>query len=372
MPRIVTVGAAQLGPIARADTRRQVVARLLALMRQASAHGCDLVDLPRARAHDLLSALALRAAGDRRVLRARDALSGDQAAVRRGARAGHWVLLRLCGLANEEGPVVRFNASILVNRPAVSWRVPQGAPARTRSTSRGSASSTSRSASSRPVTSASPCFARSAGSWACTCNDRRSPRPHDEVAGRGDRVARLQHAGAQSARTRARCTVTFSPMVSSCRRARTRTAPGWSASPRRVARKSIDQIGDSIIAAPSGEIVAACTTLSESLAIARCDLDLREDQVRAPSSTSQGIAEPHAYGLIVERKGTIPRNEGRGIQIHPPSRFQHPRKAAVHEKRLVHWRAPPRSCSPRAPRAPRSPSETSCCAPPATSSPCAA
>jgi len=42
MPRILTVGAAQLGPIARAETRRQVVARLLALMRQARAHGCDL------------------------------------------------------------------------------------------------------------------------------------------------------------------------------------------------------------------------------------------------------------------------------------------------------------------------------------------
>ena len=46
MTRIVTVGAAQLGPIARAETRQQVVARLLALMRQAKVHGCDLVVYP--------------------------------------------------------------------------------------------------------------------------------------------------------------------------------------------------------------------------------------------------------------------------------------------------------------------------------------
>ena len=46
MPRIVTIGAAQLGPIARADTRRQVVARLIALMRQAKGAGCDLVVYP--------------------------------------------------------------------------------------------------------------------------------------------------------------------------------------------------------------------------------------------------------------------------------------------------------------------------------------
>ncbi len=35
MARIVTVGAAQLGPIARSETRAQVVERMLALMRQA-------------------------------------------------------------------------------------------------------------------------------------------------------------------------------------------------------------------------------------------------------------------------------------------------------------------------------------------------
>ncbi len=42
MTRIVTVGAAQLGPIARSESRAQVVARMIELMRQAKAHGCDL------------------------------------------------------------------------------------------------------------------------------------------------------------------------------------------------------------------------------------------------------------------------------------------------------------------------------------------
>ncbi len=46
MARIVTVGAAQLGPIARSETRAQVVQRLLELMRQAKAHGCELVVFP--------------------------------------------------------------------------------------------------------------------------------------------------------------------------------------------------------------------------------------------------------------------------------------------------------------------------------------
>ena len=46
MSRIVTVGAAQLGPIQRADSRAAVVARMLDLLRQAGEHRCDLVVFP--------------------------------------------------------------------------------------------------------------------------------------------------------------------------------------------------------------------------------------------------------------------------------------------------------------------------------------
>lgn len=44
--RQVTVGAAQLGPIAKDESRPEVVQRLLALMRAASRRGCDLVVFP--------------------------------------------------------------------------------------------------------------------------------------------------------------------------------------------------------------------------------------------------------------------------------------------------------------------------------------
>ena len=46
MSRIVTVGAAQLGPVQKEHTRPQVVARLVALLRQAATNGCDLVVFP--------------------------------------------------------------------------------------------------------------------------------------------------------------------------------------------------------------------------------------------------------------------------------------------------------------------------------------
>jgi N-carbamoyl-D-amino-acid hydrolase len=46
MTRIVTVGAAQMGPVQRADTREAVVERLLALLRDGHEAGCDLVVFP--------------------------------------------------------------------------------------------------------------------------------------------------------------------------------------------------------------------------------------------------------------------------------------------------------------------------------------
>jgi N-carbamoyl-D-amino-acid hydrolase len=46
MTRIVTIGAAQMGPVARTETRETVIERLLELLRQGHAAGCDLVVYP--------------------------------------------------------------------------------------------------------------------------------------------------------------------------------------------------------------------------------------------------------------------------------------------------------------------------------------
>jgi predicted amidohydrolase len=46
MSRIVTIGAAQMGPVARTDPREAVVERLVDLLRQGHDAGCDLVVYP--------------------------------------------------------------------------------------------------------------------------------------------------------------------------------------------------------------------------------------------------------------------------------------------------------------------------------------
>lgn len=43
MARIVHVASAQMGPIAKSETRKQTVNRLIAMMREAKERGCELV-----------------------------------------------------------------------------------------------------------------------------------------------------------------------------------------------------------------------------------------------------------------------------------------------------------------------------------------
>ena len=65
-----------------------------------------------------------------------------------------------------------------------------------------------------------------------------------------------------------------------------------------------DLIGNTLIVAPSGEIVGACTTTGDELAVARCDLDL----CNSFKNTTFNFArhrEPEHYRMIVERKGAI-------------------------------------------------------------------
>ena len=66
--------------------------------------------------------------------------------------------------------------------------------------------------------------------------------------------------------------------------------------------EGVDQIGGSCIIAPSGEVVAACTTKGDEIALARCDLDLCNSYKRTTFNFDVH-RQPQAYRMIVERKG---------------------------------------------------------------------
>ena len=117
MTRIVKVGAAQLGPIQRSDSRESVVRRLLALLREAHGMGCDVAVFPE---------LALTTFFPRWYME-------DQAEIdsfyerempgpvtrplfEEAARLGIGFYLGYAELTQEEGRTRRFNTSILVDK----------------------------------------------------------------------------------------------------------------------------------------------------------------------------------------------------------------------------------------------------------------
>jgi len=66
-----------------------------------------------------------------------------------------------------------------------------------------------------------------------------------------------------------------------------------------------NMVGQSVIIAPSGEIVAMASTIGDEVITASCDLDLGK-RYRETIFDFARHREPEAYRLIVERKGAIP------------------------------------------------------------------
>ena len=117
MARIITVGAAQLGPIARDEPRSSAVARMLDLLRQARARGCGLVVFPE---------LALTTFFPRWYFEDQAEIDAffepavpnpdTQALFDEAARLGIGFYLGYAELVEQDGRVRHFNTSILVDR----------------------------------------------------------------------------------------------------------------------------------------------------------------------------------------------------------------------------------------------------------------
>ena len=118
MARIVNAASAQMGPIAKAETRKDTVKRLIAMMREAKARGAELVVFTELALTTLLSALGDRGRGGaRQLLRARDARTRDasRCSTRRRSSASASISAMPSSLRGG-GRKRRFNTSILVDR----------------------------------------------------------------------------------------------------------------------------------------------------------------------------------------------------------------------------------------------------------------
>jgi predicted amidohydrolase len=309
MTRIVTLGAAQLGPIQRSHTRSQVVERMLVLMHQAKRHGCDLVVFPE---------LALTTFFPRWYFETQDEVDVFFEARMPGPETqplfdaaqalGIGFYLGYAELATEEGRTRHFNTSILVDKAGQivlkyrkihlpghaehePWRRFQHLEKRYFEVGN----------LSWPVVRA---FGGVLGM--AICNDRRWPETYRVMGLQGAELMLIGYntpvhnppAPEHDALSH------FHNML--VMQAGAYQNGSWVVGVGKGGcEEGVDQIGNSIIVAPSGEIVAACTTVGDELAVARCDLDL----CNSYKSTTFNFArhrEPAQYRMIVERKGAEP------------------------------------------------------------------
>jgi len=310
MSRIVTVGAAQLGPIQRTDSRPQVVKRLLDLLHQAKAHGCDLVVYPELALTTFFPRWWME---DQREIDAFFEREMPGLETRplfdEARRLSLGMCLGYAELATDpDGRTRRFNTSILADQTGrlvgkyrkihlpghaehEPWRAFQHLEKRY--------------------------FEVGDLGWKvwlafgglmglCICNDRRWPETyrvmglqgvemvllgyntpvHNPPAPEHDLLANFHNQ--LSMQAGAYQNGTWVVGVAKCGR-----------------EEGCDMIGQSQIIAPSAETVAMCTTLGDELCVARCDLDL----TRSYKDTVFNFARhrrPEHYRLIVDRTGAIP------------------------------------------------------------------
>ena len=313
MTRIVTVGAAQLGPIARAETRTQVVARMLALMQQAKRHGCDLVVFPELALTTFFPRWYFEQQAEIDAFFERSMPGPETQPLFDAARAlGIGFYLGYAELAQEDGHTRRFNTSILVNKQGEiiskyrkihlpghaehePWRRFQHLEKRYFEVGN----------LSWPVVRASLSEAGAGLYGMAICNDRRWPETYRVMGLQGVEMVLLGYntpVHNPPAPEHDALSNFHNELVMQSGAYQNGT---WVVGVAKAGcEEGVDQIGNSIIVAPSGEIVAACTTLGDELAIARCDLDL----CNSYKNTTFNFArhrEPEQYRMIVERKGAV-------------------------------------------------------------------
>jgi hypothetical protein len=314
MTRIITVGAAQLGPIARADSRAQVVERMLALMHAARAHGCDLVVYPELALTTFFPRWFFERQEDIDAFFERAMPGPDTQPLFDAARTlGIGLCLGYAELVEEEGRVRRFNTAITVDKSGriVSryrkihlpghaehepWRRFQHLEKRYFEVGNlGFAAFRAAFGDAK------------AGIFGMAiCNDRRWPETYRVLGLQGVEMILIGYntpVHNPPAPEHDALSHFHNQLVMQAGAYQNGT---WVVGVAKAGREEgVDQIGNSVIVAPSGEIVGACTTTGDELAVARCDLDL----TLSYKNTTFDFArhrEPQQYRMIVERKGAVP------------------------------------------------------------------
>ncbi len=314
MARVITIGAAQLGPIARQESRGLVVKRLLDLLGQAQGRGCDLVVFPELALTTFFPRWWMEDQAEIDAFFEREMPGPETRPLfDEAARLGMAFCLGYAELIQEGGALRRYNTSILVDRAGrivgkyrkvhlpghgehEPWRPFQHLEKRYFDVG----------------DLGFPVWRTLGGVLGmCICNDRRWPETYRVMALQGVEMILLGYntpVHNPPAPEHDALGPFHNHLVMQAGAYQNAT---WVVGVAKCGREEgCDLIGQSAIIAPSGEIVAQAATLGDELVTARCDLDL----TRSYKETIFNFARhrrPEHYRLIVDRAGAEPPEERR-------------------------------------------------------------
>ena len=307
--RTITVGAAQLGPIARDENRAAVVMRMIMLLREARQRDCDLVVFPELALTTFFPRWFMTDPAEIDAFFEPEMPGRDTKPLFDEARRlGLAFCLGYAELAEEAGATRHYNTSILVD--AAGRIVGKYRKIHLPGHAEHEPSRPFQHLEKRYFDVGNLGF----GVWRmlggligmCICNDRRWPETYRVMGLQGVELIVLGYntpAHNPPAPAHDLLATFHNRLVMQAGAYQNAT---WVVGVAKAGREEgVDQIGQSQIIAPSGETVAMAATLGDELVVARCDLDLG----RSYKTTVFDFARhrrPEHYRLIVERTGATP------------------------------------------------------------------
>jgi len=306
--RTLTIGAAQLGPIQRSDSRPRVVSRLLDLLRQAGSHGCDLVVFPELALTTFFPRWWMEDQEEIDSFFERAMPSNETAPLFEEARRRSiGFYLGFAELATEAGRTRRFNTSILVDKSGaivLKYRKIHLPGHAAHEPYRAFQHLEKRYFE---VGNLGWPVKRTMGGLMgmCICNDRRWPETYRVMGLQGVEMVLLGYNTPRHhppAPEHDRLTEFHNQLSMQAGAYQNGT---WVIGVAKCGvEEGCEMIGGSAIVAPTGQVVAQALTQDDELVVARCDLDLGKSY----KTTTFDFAKhrrPEHYRMIVERTGAI-------------------------------------------------------------------
>jgi predicted amidohydrolase len=305
MAKVITVGAAQLGPIARAEPRASAVARMIELLRQAKARGCALVVFPELALTTFFPRWYFEDQAEIDAFFEREMPNPDtQALFDEAKRLEIGFYLGYAELVEEDGRRRRFNASVLVDpggKIVGKYRKVHLPGHREHEPERPFQHLEKRYFETGDL--GFPVFETMGGRIGmCICNDRRWPETFRVMGLKGAEMVVLGYNTPMHyppAPEHDHLQGFHNHLVM---QAGAYQNGAWVVGVAKAGREEgCELLGESCIIAPTGEIVALASTLGDELIVADCDLE-RCREIQDNIFDFAKHREPQTYGLICRPK----------------------------------------------------------------------